>query len=259
MVDSIKSATKSLAGGIVSFYKDSLKADLTPGLFPDPYFWWEAGAVFHGLVEYSYLTGDSQYDALVSEALQWQMGGNVEHAYMPANQTRSMANDDQSTWGLAALTAAEVGFPKPKNAEWLDYAAAVFNLQVLRLQVEETNGTCDGGLRWQILSFNNGYEYKNSMTNGNFFLLAARLSKLTGNATYSEWANKSFAWAKDIGFISKDFAVYDGADAEQQCKNINKLQWTSTLGVYTEGAALMLNIVSPHVTLPQSRSANLSC
>lgn len=244
MIDSIKSTAKTLAGGIVAFYNDSLKADGIPGLFPDPYYWWEAGAVFHGLIEYSHLTGDSQYDSLVSEALQWQLGD--DKAFMPANQTKTLGNDDQSTWGLAAITAAEVGFLKPKDGNWVDYAVNVFDTQLSRLQAE--NGTCGGGLRWQIFTFNNGYDYKDSTSNGNFFLLAARLAKLTGNATYSEWAEKSFTWAKDISLISDNYAVYDGASAEQGCESNSKLEWSYHNGIYTEGAALMSNIVSS--TLP---------
>ncbi|KAF1840353.1 glycoside hydrolase family 76 protein [Cucurbitaria berberidis CBS 394.84] len=240
--DSIKSAAKTLASGIVSFYKDSLTKTLTPGLFPKPYYWWEAGAVFHGLIEYSYLTGDSQYDTLISEALQWQVGES--DAFMPLNQTKTLGNEDQSTWGLAAITAAEVGFPKPKNAEWVDYAANVFNTQVLRLQAEENESSCKGGLRWQIYTFNDGYEYKDTNSNGNFFLLAARLAKFTGNETYTHWADKSYTWAKEIGLITNDFAIYNGADAKKNCTNVNRIRWANTHGIYTEGAALMHNITN---------------
>lgn len=242
-VDSIKSAAKTLAGGIVSFYNDSLKKNHVPGLFPTPYYWWEAGSVMNALVDYSYLTGDSQYDSTVAQALQFQVG--EENAYMPANQTKTLGNDDQSTWGLAALSAAEAGLKKPSNAQWVDYAVNVWNIQAARLDTEfASNGTCGGGLRWQIFTFNNGYDYKNSMTNGNFFLLSARLAKFTGNATYSQYAEKSFKWSRDIGLISKDFHIYDGTDAGANCSSINHIQWTSNQGIYTEGAALMYNIVS---------------
>ncbi|KAH7371593.1 glycoside hydrolase [Pyrenochaeta sp. MPI-SDFR-AT-0127] len=239
--DSIKSTAKTLAGGIIAAYQDSLQEDLTPGLFSKDYFWWESGAVFHGLVEYSHLTGDSQYDALVSEALQWQIG--EYDAYMPVNQTKSLGNEDQSTWGLAAMTAAEVGFSKPKKGEWVDYAANVFDTQVVRLQLEEKNNTCKGGgLRWQIFTFNDGYEYKDAGSNGNFFLLAARLAKFTGNQTYTQWAEKSYTWAKDNGIVS-DFSVYAGARATKECE-ISKLQWSGYHAVYTEGAALLYNLTN---------------
>ncbi|KAF2029972.1 mannan endo-1,6-alpha-mannosidase [Setomelanomma holmii] len=233
--DSIKSAAKSLAGGIVSFYNETLQKDLTLGLFPDPYYWWEAGIVFNALIGYSYLTGDSQYDSLISEALQHQIGDH--DAFMPPNQTKTLGNDDQSSWGLAAMTAAEVGFPKPANLNWIDLVVNVWNTQAERIDY----ATCGGGLKWQIFTFNNGYNYKNSMSNGNFFLLSARLAKFTGNSTYTQYANQIYKWSNDIGLVS-DFHVFDGADDKKNCSQVNHIQWTAAHGVYTEGAALMFNM-----------------
>jgi mannan endo-1,6-alpha-mannosidase len=212
-----------------------------PGLFDDRIFFWEAGTVWNALVGYSYLTGDSTYDDIVSEALQFQLGDF--DAYMPPNQTSVIGNDDQSCWGLAAMTAAEVEFPKPKSAEWIDYAVNVWNTQAPRFDIEEKNDTCGGGLRWQIFSFNEGYEYKNTWSNGNLFLLSARLAKFTGNATYSQYANKVFKWSQNIGLLGKEYQVYDGTDATANCSAVQKLQWSATNGIYAEGAALMYNMV----------------
>lgn len=234
-IDSIKSTAKTLASAIVAGYKS--QDDLIPGLFPDPYYWWEAGAVWNGLVEYSHLTGDSQFNDLVSEALTFQVSDSFN--YMPPNQTKTLGNDDQSTWALAALTAAEVNFPKPKEGEWIDFAKNVFDVQVLRWDDE----SCGGGLKWQIFTFNNGYNYKNTYTSANFFLLSARLAQLTGNSTYSAWADKTFKWTQDVGLISDDFHVYDGTDDTQNCSSINHIQWTYNYGVFTEGAAVMYNLV----------------
>ncbi|KAH7392311.1 glycoside hydrolase [Phaeosphaeria sp. MPI-PUGE-AT-0046c] len=241
--ESIKSVAKSLTGGLIAAYNEELKENGVPGLFGGDTYWWEAGTVWNAIAEYSYLTGDHQYDETISEALQWQLG--EYDAYMPANQTKTLGNDDQSCWGLAAMTAAEVGLAKPKNAEWADYAVNVWNTQNSRLESEEgTNGTCGGGLRWQIFTFNNGYNYKNSFTNGNFFLLSARLAKFTGNTTYLQTADKVFKWSQDVGLVSKDFHVYDGTSTTENCTNIAPIQWTSNVGVYAEGAALMSNITS---------------
>lgn len=163
---------------------------------------------------------------------------------MPANQTKTLGNDDQSCWGLAAMTAAEVGLVKPKDAEWVDYATNVWHTQSERFKAEAENNTCGGGLRWQIYTFSNGYNYKNTWSNGNFFLLSARLAKFTGNATYSQWADKTFKWSQDVGLVDQNFRVFDGTDALKDCKEISKIQWSATLGLYTEGAALMYNMVS---------------
>jgi mannan endo-1,6-alpha-mannosidase len=186
------------------------------------------------------LTGDTQYDALVSQALQFQVGDY--NAYMPPNQTKTLGNDDQSCWGLAAMTAAEVGFSKPNSSEWVDYAVGVWNTQAARLDTEEKAGTCGGGLRWQIFTFNKGYDYKNSFANGNFFLLSARLAKFTGNATYSQYADKVFKWSRDIKLVDENYAVYDGTRATTKCSPVSQILWTNNHGIYTEGAALMYNM-----------------
>jgi mannan endo-1,6-alpha-mannosidase len=241
--DSIKSAAKTLAGGIIAAYNKSLEATQTPGIFGEPHYWWQAGTTFNALLEYSKLTGDSQYDSLISEALLHQRGENND--YMPANASTELGNEEQSTWALAALTAAENGFQKPKDAAWVDYAITVAEQQAERFEVEQKgNGTCGGGLRWQIFPFLEGYDYKDARSNANFFLLAARLGRFTGNQTYNQWAEASYLWAKEIGLITDDFAVFDGAGVTSNCSEINKIQWTYTLAVYTEGSAVLYNAVS---------------
>ena len=78
---------------------------------------------------------------------------------MPLNQTKDEGNDDQVFWAFAAMSAAELKFPPPQSG-YPSYAAmaqAVFNLQAERWDPEN----CGGGLRWQIVQFNAGYDYKN--------------------------------------------------------------------------------------------------
>ena len=97
------------------------------------------------------------------------------------------------------MTAAERGFPDPPSSSgvksWLQLAQSVFDSQVLRWDTK----TCGGGLRWQIFAFNDGYDYKNTLTNGNFMQLGARLARYTGNQTYSEWASKVSDWTFKVG------------------------------------------------------------
>lgn len=221
-------------------------------MLPDPYYWWEAGTVFNALIEYSKLTGDSQYDSLISEGILHQIG--EQKNFMPTNATTQLGNEDQSTWALAAMTAAEMEFPKPKDAEWVDYAVEVFNNQVERQEIEAENATVcgGGGLRWQIFPFNNGYSYKDAKSNGNFFLLASRLAKFTGNQTYSDWAEKSYNWAKEIGLINEEYQVYDGTSMTSNCTQMDQLLWTYPNGIYTEGAATMANLVSIVYTISHS-------
>jgi len=146
-------------------------------------------------VDYWRYTGDTSYNDIVTQALLFQVGPNND--YMPPNQTSSEGNDDHGFWGLAAMTAAEANYPNPpaNQPQWLALSQAVFNLMAGNWD----NATCNGGLRWQIFPFNKGYNYKNSISNGCMFHLAARLARYTGNDTYAVWARTTFDWMQNIG------------------------------------------------------------
>jgi len=182
-------------------------------------------------------TGDSTYNDVVSQALLFQVG--PDNDYMPPNQTKDEGNDDQGFWGLAAMSAAEANFPNPPPGQpgWLALAQAVFNSQALRWD----NSTCGGGLRWQVFAFNNGYNYKNSISNGCFFNIAARLHSYTGNQTYADWAEKTFDWVAGIGLMSPSNQFWDGTNDAINCSNFNNIQWTYNAGVFLYGSAMMWN------------------
>jgi hypothetical protein len=105
---SIKQAAKTIAGPLRLIYTGDRKGD-TPGNLPDPYFWWEAGAMFNAFIDYWYYTGDDQYNAITSQAMEHQIG--EYSAFMPNNQSKTLGNDDQAFWGMAAMSAAENKLP----------------------------------------------------------------------------------------------------------------------------------------------------
>jgi len=193
--------------------------------------------MFGAMVDYWYYTGDVTYNDVTTQALLFQVGPNQD--YMPPNQTKTEGNDDQGFWGLAAMSAAEVNFPNPppNQPQWLALAQAVFNTQAARWD----DTSCSGGLRWQIFSFNNGYTYKNSISNGCFFNLATRLAKYTGNDTYAQWADKTWDWMSSVGLLDNNYYVYDGSDLTINCSNVNHIQWTYNAGAFLLGAANMYN------------------
>ncbi len=160
---------------------------------------------------------------------------------MPSNQTKDEGNDDQSFWAFTALAAAEYNFPNPPSAgvSWLALVQAVFNEQAARWDPT----SCAGGLRWQIFTFNTGYTYKNSISNGCFFNIAARLGRYTGNTTYLDWANKAFDWVSSVGLMDSTYHFYDGTDDTDNCTSLDHVQWTYNQGVFLYGAAIMWNIV----------------
>ncbi|KAK4155468.1 glycoside hydrolase [Chaetomidium leptoderma] len=236
---SVKSAASTIAFGLASLYTGNNTGD-TPGNLPDPYFWWEAGAMFGTLIDYWALTGDDSYNAITSQGITHQ--GTENGDFMPRNQTRTLGNDDQGFWGMAVMSAAENNFPNPPpdQPQWLALAQSLFNQWASRWDEEN----CGGGLRWQIFQFNNGFNYKNSISNGCFFNVAARLARYTGNETYAMWANKIYTWQETVGLITEDHAVRDGVHvnlADHTCESTDPNQWSYNAGIFLHGAAVMYN------------------
>ncbi|KAM3505553.1 hypothetical protein MY10362_002875 [Beauveria mimosiformis] len=236
---SIKDTASTLAYGLMKYYNGNQTGGI-PGLLPGPYYWWEAGGMFGHLIDYWYYTGDASYNAVTMEGMMHQITPKGD--FLPVNQTNAMGNDDQGFWALTSMMAAEAVFPNPPSdtPQWLAGVQAVFNEYAVRW--EEENGLCGGGLRWQVYSFLNGWAYKNSISNGCFFNIAARLARFTGNATYGEWAQRIYDWEVKEGLISDDYIIYDGIevdDATKSCKNIHKVQFTYNAGVWLQGAAAM--------------------
>jgi mannan endo-1,6-alpha-mannosidase len=198
---------------------------------------------FGTMINYWYYTGDTTYNAVTTQALLHQAGDYGD--YMPLNQTKTEGNDDQGFWGMAAMTAAETKFPDPPTGKpgWLALAQGVFNTQVPRW--DQT--TCNGGFRWQIFTFNNGFNYKNSISNGCVFNLAARLALYTGNSTYADWALKTWDWMNDVGLMSPQYKVVDGTHNTDNCTQKDANTWTYNAGIFLLGGAAMYNYVSNEV------------
>ncbi|KAI1824758.1 cell wall glycosyl hydrolase [Xylaria intraflava] len=244
--DSIKQAASTVAYGLLKYYTGNNTGDVA-GNLPAPYYWWEAGAMFGTLIDYWFYTGDETYVNVTTQAMLHQVGDNAD--YMPANQTKSEGNDDQGFWAMAALSAAENKFPNPPpdQPQWLALAQAVFNEYVSRWDP----ATCNGGIRWQIFTFNNGWDYKNSISNGCFFNVAARLARYTGNQTYADWAEKIYDWVEQTKFIDADYNIWDGAGTDGDCSSITRQQWTYNAGIYLHGASIMLNVTKGNDTWAQ--------
>lgn len=82
---------------------------------------------------------------------------------------------------------------------------------------------------------------QNSVSNGGFFQLSARLARDTGNQTYLDWAQKIWDWSASVGFIDSNYVVYDGADSGDNCTKINPLSFSYSQGIYLYGAAVLYN------------------
>ena len=71
---------------MVSWYHGN-ESGQTIGLLPQPYYWWEAGAMFGELIEYWSYTGDSTYNTIVTQAMLFQ--ASPTNDFMPQNQTKT--------------------------------------------------------------------------------------------------------------------------------------------------------------------------
>jgi mannan endo-1,6-alpha-mannosidase len=215
----------------------SLKAsfpDQGLALLPQPYWWWQSGTAVEALLTYGATTGDLEYEGMLINTILSQ--ATPTNDFMTIDAT---GNDDQAWWALAAVTAAEKSLPQQGGVAWADLALNVFNEQKQRW-IDGEN-TCDGGLRWKIQEEdgNNGWHYKNAITNGLFFQLAARLGHLTNDTEILSWAEKTYAWSTKVGLVDKDFNVYDGTDEKNGCSDLNHNQWSYNVGAYMYGAAVM--------------------
>ena len=68
LLDSIRSAASTIAYGMMTYYTGN-QTGKEPGLLPAPYYWWEAGAMWGGMVEYWHYTGDTSYNDVVAQAI----------------------------------------------------------------------------------------------------------------------------------------------------------------------------------------------
>lgn len=137
------------------------------------------------------------------------------------------------------MSAAELNFENPDAGQpgWLALTQGVFNSQAARWD----SADCAGGLRWQIFTWNNGYTYKNTPSNGGLFNLASRLGAYTGNQTYFQWADKAWDWLEHVGLIGENYDIYDGTSIDDNCTSLDHTLWTYTAGMMLNGAAVMWN------------------
>jgi mannan endo-1,6-alpha-mannosidase len=238
-------------------YKTERSKGLAVGLLPQPYYWWEAGAMWGSMVEYQHYTGDHTYDTLVAEAILSQ--ASPTNDFMMENQHFDLGNDDQVFWALTAMSAAEFALPVPSGTPktiWQTLATNVFDLQLSRWNTS----TCNGGLKWQFFPQNRGFDYKSSIANGGFFQLAARLARYTGDYKYVNHASTVWEWMASVKFLDEStWQVFDGAgDAgTDNCTHISGAQWSYNTAILIHGAATLANITDPTTTPWHTRAMGL--
>ncbi|KAL2129510.1 hypothetical protein VTI74DRAFT_7660 [Chaetomium olivicolor] len=230
---SIKGVAKTIAAGVMSYYSGNAEKFVD---LPKPHYWWQAGALMGSMLDYSHYTGDTSYDKTIARALLAQVGPNFD--YMLPTHFGQEGNDDQAFWGFSVMSAAERNFPQPDQnvPSWLQLGTNLWNSLVSRWNTT----ACGGGLLWQIFPSNpNGMDYKNTVSNGGFFQISARLARATGNTTYLQWAERVWDWTEAVGLIDADFNVHDGASSSKNCTDINPVTFSYSAAIYMYGAAVL--------------------
>lgn len=69
--------------------------------------------MFGSLIDYWYYTNDDKYNNIVTEAILFQVGEDTN--FEPSNQTKSLGNDDQAFWALAAMVSTSTFKPSPET------------------------------------------------------------------------------------------------------------------------------------------------
>lgn len=173
-------------------------------------------------MQYQLLTGDMSYHNVMHEAICSQLGEDYD--FIMAAEALDTGNDDQAFWVFIAMTAAEYGYPAPPDPapSWLGVVENAFQDYVGRWNTTY----CNGGLKWQFRPSQQGFNYKQSISNGAFFQISARLARYTGNSTYLGWAEKIWDWSRAIGLIDDLYNVYDGSDELNNCTGVDHHQWS---------------------------------
>ncbi|OCT44613.1 Mannan endo-1,6-alpha-mannosidase DCW1 [Cladophialophora carrionii] len=239
--ESIRGAAATIAHDLQSMYNGNRTGGVL-GKFPyPPYYWWLSGAAWGGMVDYYLYTGDASYYNVTYDALVSQISDT--HNYLPEAEKldEPQGNDDIALWAFAALTAAEYGLREPPAPfpTWLEICDNIFNDYVSRWI--DASDTCGGGLKWQVFPTSAGYDYKNSISNGGFLQLAARLARFTNNQTYHDWAERVWDWSVTIGLIDPPYNVFDGSDDKINCTGIDHTLWSYNVAVYLYGTAVLYN------------------
>lgn len=148
---SILNATAILAHGVQELYNGNVSGGVL-GKWPyPPYYWWESGGAWGGMMQYWAYTRDDSYTNVMMNGLVAQLGPNYDFV-VPA-EAFDTGNDDQAFWVFVAMSAAEYGFPAPPAPApaWLTVVENAWNDYYNRWQTTGVQN-CGGGLKCMRLS-----------------------------------------------------------------------------------------------------------
>ncbi len=86
----ISGTASTIASNLMNYYNPA-----NPGVLPAPYYWWESGAMFNGMIDYWHYTGDAQYNDVIAQAIISQAGSSLD--FMGPNTLVCLANSNPIT------------------------------------------------------------------------------------------------------------------------------------------------------------------
>lgn len=193
--------------------------------------WWNAANSITVLLDYSRLSGSSQYLPTVENTFKVNSGGGFINNYY----------DDEGWWALAWVAA----YDRTRNKSYLTMAEQIFSNMTTGW-----DGTCGGGIWWSKKR-----QYKNAIANELFLSVAAELAGRTTGAKqtiYLNWANKEWTWFSGSGMINSENLINDGLNSS--CRNNGKAVWSYNQGVILGGLTELAKDTNNNSLLQRAQS-----
>ncbi|GCE12026.1 glycoside hydrolase family 76 protein [Tengunoibacter tsumagoiensis] len=175
--------------------------------------WWNAANAVHTLIDYSLLTGSTQYRSVIEHFFNQHADGSFLNNYY----------DDEGWWALTWTNA----FDLTGEVRYLQMAQTIFE------DIKQGwDSRCRGGVWWS-----KERTYKNAIANELFLALGARLYERTAGSPvrqqYGDWALATWNWFAKSGLITPDYLVSDGLT--KRCTSNRGVNWTYNQGVLLGG------------------------
>ncbi|EJU12410.1 hypothetical protein LH128_13862, partial [Sphingomonas sp. LH128] len=174
---------------------------------------WQRFVIVDALLDHARRTGDDRWNTRVSAAVR--------------NRSGLYLNDDDLWAVIANVHAWQVD----RDPELLDYASTTYR----RIVTSYWDDRCGGGIWWDRKR-----TYKNAITNELLLYASTQLYLATGEASYRDWALRTWAWFEGSTMIDGDGLVNDGLDAA--CRNNGQPRFTYNQGVLLGGLSDLTRI-----------------
>lgn len=174
---------------------------------------WQRFVIVDALLDHARRTGDDRWNARVSAAVR--------------NRSGLYLNDDDLWAVIANVHAWQV----ERDPELLNYASTTYR----RIVTTYWDDRCGGGIWWDRKR-----TYKNAITNELLLYASTQLYLATGEASYRDWALRTWTWFEGSTMIDGDGLVNDGLDAA--CRNNGQPRFTYNQGVLLGGLSDLTRI-----------------